>query len=479
MSGNALPGEGAEPIALPLPPRSAVRAFEDPPVKTLRVLGALVLHAALGVLLGKVGSVSPVHALGTAALAFWVAWTDRTLVRTACLVAYIAGSEALWRITGANVVWELGKYSIVGAMLIALVRHGRFRPYPPPLIYFAALVPSALLTFASADFDRARQIVSFDMSGPVSLAVGVLFFVRVRLTGRQLARVLLHYVVPTVAVVVLIVMGLAGSEIQFGNSSIAAASGGFGPNQVSASLGLGSLACFLVITTRPVPLALKGLMGCCLLMFAAQSALTFSRCGLYYFAGGTLLATVLLLRNPQMILQLGVGGLVLAAAGYFVIYPWLDDFTGGALSNRFKNTDLTNRDKIMAMDLQIFAENPVLGIGVGRGKEVREAMEYRAASHTEYTRLLAEHGSLGVLAIGMILWMALSHFLRARTVHGRAVTAALVAYTLLYMTGNGMRQVLPGFTFGLAAAMFLPGLGLRPAANVTPLVEAAPAAPGE
>lgn len=128
----------------------------------------------------------------------------------------------------------------------------------------------------------------------------------------------------------------------------------------------------------------------------------------------------------------------------------------------------------MAMDLKIFQDNVVLGIGVGRAKEAREAMEHRAASHTEYTRLLAEHGSLGVVAILMLGWMAFIHFWTPRTIPGRALAAAMIAYTLMYMIGNGMRQVLPGLTFGIAACTVLPGLprrsgGSGTASNVTPM----------
>jgi O-antigen ligase len=283
---------------------------------------------------------------------------------------------------------------------------------------------------------------------------------------------LLCYVVPTVAVVALIILGLAQSEISFGRSSLAAASGGFGPNQISAALGLASLCCFLVAVNRSVPMLLRLIIGLAIIAFAAQSALTFSRCGLYYFVGGALLATFLMMRNPQMAVQIGLLMAVLAAVVYFVVYPWLDGFTNGALSERFKNTDLTNRDKIMAMDLKIFQENIVLGIGVGRAKEAREAMEHRASSHTEYTRLLAEHGSLGVGAILLLFGMGFLHFWKPRTVPGRAFSAAMVTYTMMYMTGNGMRQVLPALTFGMAACTVLAAPPRRPV-NVTPMPSAA------
>jgi hypothetical protein len=45
-----------------------------------------------------------------------------------------------------------------------------------------------------------------------------------------------------------------------------------------------------------------------------------------------------------------------------------------------------------------FLDNPVFGVGVAKGAEVREAETGNfAASHDEITRMLAEHGSFELL----------------------------------------------------------------------------------
>ena len=458
----ATPSNSEELIALPMRPRVPVKVPSDPAIRTFVVVGAILLHVLMGVLFSKVSVLSMVHALAVGVLAFWCAATDRSLMRLALAAAYIAGSEGLWRITGATLIWEYGKYTMAASMIFALVLHGRIKPYWPPMVYLALLIPGTLLTFTMVDLEKARQLVSFDLSGPISLAVSVFFFSKVKLTQRQVAKMLLCYIIPTVMIVALIVLGLAAQEeVVFRKSSLAAASGGFGPNQISAALGLASLCCFLVATNRSVPLLLRIFFGLAILAFASQSALTFSRCGLFYFAGGFLLSTMVMMRNPQMAIQLGLLLAVLAALIYFFVFPWLDAFTGGAMSDRFTSGEMSKRDTIVAMDLKIFQENAFLGIGVGRAKEVRQAMEHRASSHTEYTRLLAEHGFLGVLAIVMLFWMGFIHFWRPRTVEGRALAAGMVAYTLMYMMGNGMRQVLPGLTFGIAACTVLPATSKR------------------
>src|SRR5712691_6593978 len=62
------------------------------------------------------------------------------------LCAYIAGSEVIWRMTDAWVFWETGKYFLTLFCLLGLFRK-RDKKIPfLPVLYFALLLPSALLT---------------------------------------------------------------------------------------------------------------------------------------------------------------------------------------------------------------------------------------------------------------------------------------------------------------------------------------------
>ena len=54
-------------------------------------------------------------------------------------------------------------------------------------------------------------------------------------------------------------------------------------------------------------------------------------------------------------------------------------------------------------------ENPLFGIGPGQAKSFRfERTGIEAASHNEITRLLAEHGILGVFAIFILILVPIS-----------------------------------------------------------------------
>ena len=72
--------------------------------------------------------------------------------------------------------------------------------------------------------------------------------------------------------------------MKFGRQSNVEASGGFGANQVSALLGMGCIAAFLCLLEGKGRWQLKLLFIGLMLEFAVQSALTFSRAGIYYAA---------------------------------------------------------------------------------------------------------------------------------------------------------------------------------------------------
>jgi O-antigen ligase len=150
-----------------------------------------------------------------------------------------------------------------------------------------------------------------------------------------------------------------------------------------------------------------------------------------------------------------LGGLLFVIVT-FVVLPRLDTFTGGALSARFENTDSTGRNTIAGADVQIWLENPFFGVGPGESK-VEHALYYRTiATHTEYTRLLAEHGLFGIVAGLLLFVMAARSFLRIgrmRNINTKALLAPMEVWALLYMIDKAMRLVAPAFTFGLSFIM--------------------------
>ncbi len=68
----------------------------------------------------------------------------------------------------------------------------------------------------------------------------------------------------------------------------------------------------------------------------------------------------------------------------------------------------------------------------------------------EYTRMLAEHGLLGGLAVLVLAVMAWRGSFNSGPPYGSAVKLACLAWSLTYMLWYAMRLAAPAFMFGLA-----------------------------
>jgi O-antigen ligase len=190
--------------------------------------------------------------------------------------------------------------------------------------------------------------------------------------------------------------------------------------------------------------------------------LTFSRTGLYCACGSLLAASVFSGRDLRAALRLVTVLGVTTSAFYFAVFPLLSDFTKGGIAKRFADTDTTGRDQLMLADLELWRANPVLGVGPGASQEVHVLHHGAAlASHSELTRLLAEHGVFGLGALLLLLGMACGNCLRAPAGLPRAVTISLTAWGMFYISSNGMRLVTPSFVLGLSFCTMIPDARTR------------------
>src|SRR5262249_17140325 len=110
-------------------------------------------------------------------------------------------------------------------------------------------------------------------------------------------------------------------------------------------------------------------------------------------------------------------------------------------------------------DLEIWADNPILGVGPGLAKGTRALYYERAGSngaHTEFSRLVSEHGIFGFGALWLLIVAAFKNINRARSAKARAVTASMVGWSFLYMMNAAMRLAAPSLVFGVTFAHLLP-----------------------
>lgn len=456
MTNVELRPEDVAPTPWDAPPPRAVA------VPRWMVLVALVaVEAIVGVAASRVPQIAVVHALGVTAVAAY-ALLKRDLILSVGVLAFLPGSEILWRQGRAAIPYQWGPYLAIGISLFCLVliigRTGRNAKLA--LLYMVLLVPAIVLTISTAGAE-AREAVSFALAGPLALATGVALFSQIRVAAWLYCRLLWIMLIGVVGPLAFALGNIQEylvntGAINFSEESNFVTSGGFGPVQVSSVLGLGALVGLLLVLAEPrfVPRLLAGLLATAM---AIQSLLTFSRGGMLSVAIAVAGLVIALTRDRANRVRIWTLVAAVVALGYFVIVPGLDSYTEGAFNERFSDTE-TSRTDLAADDLEIFRENLLFGVGPGMTKyqslsyEVcqlrNDDCDNEASSHTEFTRSLGEHGLIGGVAIAIVIVLAFGAITRRSPDRALAVTFAL--WALAQMAYANLRVVAVPIAFGFA-----------------------------
>ena len=411
----------------------------------IRIVGLLVAHVALIIVIDQHWSLATLHVFVVTLLGLYFLLFDKSSERLIYVVGYIVASGLVWRITDARVFHEFGKYATVFFLGASLIKEERILNVSKiGLIYFALLVPSIALL---PQFDQGA--ISFNLSGPLALAVATLYFSKKQLTLSELQKLLLFMILPIVGLA-----GLANFDILLAGGIVLqkkATSAGFNPNQVSALFGLGSVLAFQLATISSKRSMVRVLMFIIALALSGQAILTFSRGGFWNGLLAICVGVFFQARARQarasVILSLILGLIVFS----FVLLPSLDRLSDGFFTERISDFDLTGRDDIWLEEWRIFLENPVAGVGPGEAEYLYNLDFIVVASHTEYTRMLAEHGLLGGISLLLLLYMAAQFVLTQQSSINRSFSAAAVTYTLFFFVHAATRLAAPSFLFGLAA----------------------------
>ena len=406
------------------------------------------LHGGLGLAMHKLPALATIHAFFTIAAVIAVSlFTRRPALLFFCM-CYVSGAEVLWRMSSAFVFSETAKYMIVLISAIGLVRLKGARLLPGPLLYLGLLLPSAVITyFTFRDFDFFRKAALFSLSGPMAIAAGICFCANLRMRASEFWRGVMLMAMPLMGVAAVTLVSTYGRQgVRFTTSANFETSGGFGPNQVASALALGALMLgfgFLLSRGRPAVRAL--LLAVCFV----QSMMTFSRGGVVS-SGLALLAVSPLLargRRQRAALLAGAGAVAVAAP---LVFSALNDYTGGKLAKRFTETEMSGREELIETDIAVWMENPVFGVGPGISRFYHRDLK---ATHTEFSRALAENGSLGALAylvLGLVCLQRLAGLLRSPAQPLRAVLVAGMIWAVLYMVVNANRTSGPALAMSLA-----------------------------
>ncbi|MGN6693298.1 MAG: O-antigen ligase family protein [Aquihabitans sp.] len=458
------PAEIADPDDLNLAPPLAT--FDTAPKRLLiprwMLLVALIIaQALLARYMSQIPRLGQIQALTIVALVGY-GTIKRDTPLMLCVAAYLPAAEIMWRQAQVTLPYLFAPYALVGISILTLItcypsinRVGRMT-----LMYFALLLPSALITLSVAE-DNARKLVAFALSGAAALAALTILFsqltIRRWLYRRMLWVMLISGVGPlSIALTAISDYIVNVGALQFTSESNAITSGGFGPVQVSSLMGLTVIVSILLVLVENeiAPRLIAGAVG---IWSAVQSLLTFSRGGM--FAVGIAVAALVVVQAWDRQARRKVFALVglCLALGYFVIIPRLDAFTRGGLDQRFSDTRTTRTD-LATSDIEIFVKNPVFGVGPGMSKYRRlpyevcqlrtDKCDLEGSSHTEFTRMIAEHGSVGLLAMAFLFLLAFQALKRAGP--SLPVTVVMLSWAIAQMTYANLRIAGVPFAFAFA-----------------------------
>lgn len=393
--------------------------FEDP--FTLRtVLVLLGGHALLGLLAKSAPIIATMHGAIVIGALLSMAFLGRRLDRIVALTVYASLGDLFWRMTRSQVPWEISKYLLIVGSCSILIRFARPWSRPGvPMAYLACLVPGIFITVMSYGPWVSRAFIADFGLGAIAIGFAVLAFRQLQMSEAEawnLGWVMLSAIMPALAITTRSSLKLGISA--FNGESNFAATGGYGPNQVSSALGLGILLCVLLGLQRRGPRYLALLCGLGIWLTWAD-LVTFSRGGMYtvVLAGGAMLLVGMRTRSHRL---RSTVTLAVAVIGLLMVYTSVNDFTGNWLEVRYSGgsraSATTGRSDLAEQDLQIFSTHPIWGVGVGGSDRFhRLAGHVDPATHTEQARFLAEHGVFGLVAIGLLIAMAVEGYRASRS----------------------------------------------------------------
>lgn len=377
------------------------------------------------------------------------------------IAAYVVGSEVLLRMTGGNPTYEISKYGVMVFLLIGMYYSGFSRSAAPYWIYLMLLVPSVVLSTFVLNFDtNMRTTIAFNISGPVCLGIASLYTFRRRIPLEDINSILLSMGLPIVTTMVYLTFFTPDvRDIITSTQSTYEASGGYGPNQVATILGLGMFIFFsrIILASASKFLVVVNLLLA--LNITYRGMITFSRGGMIT---GFLMIILLLL---FLYFKSNYGGrlklnyiMVLIVLAMMATWGYTSSQTGGLIDKRYANQDaqgrvkksqLTGREDIAQDEIAIFLENPIFGVGVAKGVEVRRLKRGNdiPISHDEITRLMAEHGTLGIFALLLLFFTPFFLYLENSF---NMFLLCFVVFWFLTINHAAMRLAAPAFVYALA-----------------------------
>lgn len=374
------------------------------------------------------------------------------------VAAYTIGSEVLLRMTDGVLSFEFAKYSLILFALLGSFYSGFSKKSILYLVYILLLIPSIILENDLLRMTRSsyNQIV-FNLLGPITLGIISIYTFNKKIPFTQLNGILLSIGFPILICSIYVFLYSPEISIITSVESNSSFSGGFGPNQVATALGIGMFVFFfrfLLLSKTRIHFVIN------LLIFSFISyvgLLTFSRGGIITgFVACIALLLFVYINSKDYGKRKAKYGFIYLITVFIAILSLINFQTNGLIEKRYSNKDhlgRLKRDKSMDRkelakeEINLFVKNPIVGVGVGNGNQIREIkLGSKVNSHDELTRLLAEHGLFGFLCILILVLTPVFLFIKSKE---NIFLGVFFLIWFLTINHSGLRIAAPAFIYSL------------------------------
>lgn len=384
------------------------------------------------------------------------------------LLVYLVSFEVFARMVQASpwISYEQSKY-----ITFLLASFGILNGYNKGKLGFLLVI----LLLPGLLYDLSGQVtfpyIIFDVLGPINIGLCVVFFYNQRFTARGFISIIRLMVYPIISALLFTFIKTPDFDsIEFELGANFETTGGFGSNQVSILFGLGVFLMFLFIVFKWRFSNNFWVDSFFLLGFAFQGLMSFSRGGVI---GGilTIFIVIYMLKKSKVsgrkvFTNIPKIGKYLVPAVFILMFSFyiVNSISGGLLMLRYSgetvgtlagakdksfDTFTSSRTLIAKEDLELFLEYPLLGTGGASSRYMRVQTE-GTSPHIEFSRLLAEHGILGIFYIIVVAILAVKAYKQNQN---PVIKSILFGFSMLaiYTTFHAAsRTYISPLLFGLA-----------------------------
>lgn len=424
-------------------------------------MSLIIIHALIGGVVFLMPFLAKIYTIFIVLIGIgWMLKSKNKNNEALLISAYIVGVEVFLRMTGGNPIHELSKYLVILFLIFGMFYKGFSKNSYGYIIFLLLLIPGIIIGANELSFDtNVRKAIAFNISGPVCLAFSAIYCYQRVVTMEDIKKILIFICLPIVSMTIyLFLFNPSVKDVVTGTQSNFETSGGFGPNQVATILGLGMFGFFalFLIYSKTKQLIIINLV---LTVFMAyRGIVTFSRGGVItgVFMMISLIVLVYIYSNKKVRSKIVAMSLFLVLGGGLV-WSYTIYSTNGMIEYRYANKDARGREKddrlggreeIGETEIKAFLENPVFGIGVGKNAEYREEIiGHKVSSHNEITRMLADHGSIGILGLIILFVTPLFLYLGNKQ---HVFMLSFFIFWALTINHAAMRTAAPAFIYALS-----------------------------